>query len=150
MADEILCSEAWARFDPDEVARAGEGSYAVPMLRAKATEMARLCRALPAGVVPAGDGEPSRTTLPVLWLTGDGEPQDPPANLEAVASQQPNSRVVVMPAQSATLMPLAAHRQDGERIGHGWCAVRDRTALHGVYLVQRSRPASTRPERTAQ
>ena len=30
MAEEIFCSEAWARFDPDEVARTGAGSYALP------------------------------------------------------------------------------------------------------------------------
>ena len=40
-----------------------------------------------------------RTDLPVLWLVGDGDPQDPPANLAGVAAQQPNSAVVVLPAQ---------------------------------------------------
>ena len=61
--------------------------------------MATLCRYLPKGVVPADDASPVRTTIPVLWLTGDGDPQDPPANLTAVSTQEPNSRVVVMPAQ---------------------------------------------------
>ena len=61
--------------------------------------MATRCRYLPKGVVPADDASPVRTTIPVLWLTGDGDPQDPPANLTAVASQEPNSKVVVMPAQ---------------------------------------------------
>jgi pimeloyl-ACP methyl ester carboxylesterase len=99
MADEILCSEAWARFDPDEVARAGEGSYATAMFVARAEAMASLCRALPAGLVPVDDAAPMRTSLPVLWVTGDGDPQDPPANLSGIAAQQPNSRVVVVAAQ---------------------------------------------------
>ena len=99
MANEILCSEAWARFDPVEATRAGAGSYALPMQLARATAQAAVCRALPAGIVAADDASPVRTTAPVLWLTGDGDPQDPPANLAAVPSQQPNARVVVMPAQ---------------------------------------------------
>jgi len=99
MADEIRCSEAWARFDPSEVARDGAGSYALPMELARAEAQAALCRHLPKGIVPADDGAPVRTAVPVLWLTGDGDPQDPPANLTAVPSQEPNSTIVVMPAQ---------------------------------------------------
>ncbi len=99
MTDEIFCSEAWARFDPSEVERAGAGSYALPMELARAQARAARCRYLPKGVVPADDASPVRTTIPVLWLTGDGDPQDPPANLTAVPSQQPHSAIVVMPAQ---------------------------------------------------
>ena len=40
-----------------------------------------------------------RTPVPVLWLAGDGDPQDPPSNLTGVAAQQPHSKVVVLPAQ---------------------------------------------------
>lgn len=99
MADEIFCSEAWARFDPGEVARAGAGSYALPFELARAQAQATLCRYLPKGLVPADDASPVRTAIPVLWLTADGDPQDPPANLTAVPSQEPNSRIVVVPAQ---------------------------------------------------
>jgi pimeloyl-ACP methyl ester carboxylesterase len=99
MRDEILCSEAWARFDPTEVERKGAGSYAVPFVRAWATGEATLCRYLPKGVVPADDAAPVRTDLPVLWLAGDADPQDPPSNLAGVPSQEPHSRIVVMPAQ---------------------------------------------------
>ncbi len=99
MKDEILCSEAWARFDPADFERTGAGSYALPFVRGWADEEARLCRYLPKGVVPADDTTPVKTTLPILWLAGDGDPQDPPANLAGVASQEPNSLVVVMPAQ---------------------------------------------------
>ncbi len=49
--------------------------------------------------MPADDAAPVRTSVPILWLTGDGDPQDPPANLTAVPAQQPQSRVLVMPAQ---------------------------------------------------
>jgi pimeloyl-ACP methyl ester carboxylesterase len=99
MADEILCSEACAQFDPSAVERAGKGSYALPMELDRAQAQAARCRHLPTGVVPVDDASPVRTTIAVLWLTADGDPQDPPANLAAVVSQEPNSRVVVMPAQ---------------------------------------------------
>jgi pimeloyl-ACP methyl ester carboxylesterase len=99
MKDEILCSESWARFDPSEVDRAGGDSYAVPFVRGWAASEQALCRFLPQGLVPADDGAPVRTDLPVLWLAGDADPQDPPSNLAGVPSQQPNALVVVMPAQ---------------------------------------------------
>jgi pimeloyl-ACP methyl ester carboxylesterase len=99
MADEIFCSEAWAVFDPSEVVRQGAGSYALTKQLADAEERAAMCRYLPEGMVPSDDASPVVTERPVLWIVGDGDPQDPPANLTDVPAQQPNSRIVVMPAQ---------------------------------------------------
>jgi pimeloyl-ACP methyl ester carboxylesterase len=99
MADEILCSEAWASLRPAEVARLGRGSYALTRELSEAKQREARCRYLPKGVVPPGDGAAVRTRTPMLWLVGDGDPQDPPSNLAGVPSQQPNSRIVVMPAQ---------------------------------------------------
>ncbi len=99
MADEILCSEAWARADAADVARLGAGSYALPRELAKAQQRAAMCAHLPRGVVPARDSDGVRTPVPALWLAGDGDPQDPPSNLTGVAAQQPHSKVVVLPAQ---------------------------------------------------
>ncbi len=99
MADEILCSEAWARFDPGEVSRDGAESYALAHELDMSRQRATRCQYLPRGLVPPNDAVALRTDLPVLWLTADGDPQDPPANLAKVPAQQPNSRIVVMPAQ---------------------------------------------------
>jgi pimeloyl-ACP methyl ester carboxylesterase len=99
MSDEIRCSEAWARFDPTEVQRLGVGSYLLPAELVQAQTWATMCRYLPKGTEPADAASPLRTTIPILWLTGDGDPQDPPANLMAVMSQEPNARIVVMLAQ---------------------------------------------------
>ena len=49
--------------------------------------------------MPANDGAPVVTDIPMLWLTADGDPQDPPDNLASIGAQQPNSLIVVMPAQ---------------------------------------------------
>jgi pimeloyl-ACP methyl ester carboxylesterase len=103
MSQVILCSEAWARFDPAEVRRHGQGSYLLPAKLGQAEERARLCSVLPRGVVPDDDAAPVVTDLPLLWLTGDGDPQDPPANLSAIPAQQPNARIAVMPAQQHTV-----------------------------------------------
>jgi hypothetical protein len=109
MSEIITCSEAWARFDPSEVDRTGGASYLAPAERAEANARAQRCAVLPRGVVPADDAAPVITDLPILWLAGDGDPQDPPDNLAGIAAQQPNARVVVMPAQQHT-------------VGHSGCA----------------------------
>jgi hypothetical protein len=95
----IMCSERWARFDPAEVEQLGQGSYLLSTQLAEASARAQRCQALPSGVVPADDAAPVATELPILWLAGDGDPQDPPANLASIPSQQPNARIVVVPAQ---------------------------------------------------
>ncbi|HXV69981.1 MAG TPA: alpha/beta fold hydrolase, partial [Acidimicrobiia bacterium] len=99
MSDMILCSEDWARFNPTEVTKSGADSYALTKNLADAQAREVMCRHMPQGVVPSGDGNPVDTESPVLWVVGDGDPQDPPANLENMQAQQPNSTIVVMPAQ---------------------------------------------------
>jgi pimeloyl-ACP methyl ester carboxylesterase len=99
MREIIMCSETWARFDPAEVERLGHDSYLRSTKRAEAAARAQRCQAVPRGVVPADDAAPVSTNLPILWLTGDGDPQDPPAHLTAIPTQQPNARIVVIPAQ---------------------------------------------------
>ena len=94
-----MCSEAWARFDPAEVEHLGQGSYLLPAKLGEAAARAQRCQALPPGVVPADDAAPVATELPILWLAGDGDPQDPPANLTSIPTQQPNARIAVIPAQ---------------------------------------------------
>lgn len=103
MSEIIMCSEAWAQFDPAEVQRLGNGSYLLSTQLAEAAARAQRCAVLPAGVVPANDAAPVTTELPILWLAGDGDPQDPPANLTSIPSQQPNAHIVVMPAQQHTV-----------------------------------------------
>lgn len=74
--------------NPAEVEPQGAGSNALERELSKATERAAMCRYLPQGVVPADDAAAVRTDAPVLWLVGDGDPQDPPANLAALPVQQ--------------------------------------------------------------
>ena len=99
MADEVLCSESWAAYDPARVLQRGRESYLVPRELDRARLRAAMCAHLPQGVVPADDGAAVRTQTPILWVAADGDPQDPPANLRSVPAQEPRSRIVVVPAQ---------------------------------------------------
>ena len=94
MADENLCSEAWARFDPAEVAAVGGASYATAAQLSDAEWYATRCRYLPKGVVPADDGAPVVTDIPMLWLTADGDPGSAgqPGVDRGTAAQQPHRR----------------------------------------------------------
>ncbi len=103
MGQVIRCSEAWARYDPASVERLGAGSYdlAAQLDAARAQEVR--CRHLPRAAVPANDASPVRTSLPVLWVVGEADPQDPPSSLASVPQQMPNSRIVVVPGQGHTV-----------------------------------------------
>jgi pimeloyl-ACP methyl ester carboxylesterase len=103
MSEEILCTEAWARLDEAQVQVLGEGSYDLDAQLASARSRAMVCAHIPAGAAPADDGAPVVTDTPVLWVTGDGDPQDPPANLAAVPGQEPNAAIIVMPIANHTV-----------------------------------------------
>jgi pimeloyl-ACP methyl ester carboxylesterase len=106
MSAVIRCSEAWAAYDPDEVARLGEASYyrAVQLDAARRQEAS--CRHTPKGIVPPNDGEPARTDVPVLLVVGSADPQDPPANIADAPADFPNSLTVVAAGQGHTVAHL--------------------------------------------
>jgi len=103
MSYEIVCSEAWARFDPAEVERTGAGSYYLSEQLEAAEQQAQACAFLPPGIVPANDAEPPRTDVPVLLLNGVDDPQDPPSNVAAAAQDMPDSFSLAVPAQGHTV-----------------------------------------------
>ena len=96
MALEIQCSEPWARFAPAAVERAGDGSYFANVSRARAALFARACRYVPRGIVPRGSEQLVRSSVPVLFLAGDSDPQDPVANLHGWRRLFPNGRLLVV------------------------------------------------------
>ena len=133
MSEIIMCTEAWARFDPSEVERLGAGSYAMLAQRANAMARAPRCAALPAGVVPDDDDAPVVTDIPILWLTADGDPQDPPANLTSIPAQQPNALIAVMPAQQHTVSHIGcAPHVIGELVKAGTTAGLDTSCIESA------------------
>jgi len=103
MSAVIRCSEAWARFDPAEVARLGAGSYYLAATVRSATNLSETCRYAPSGIVPANDGEPVRGDTPVLIILGEADPQDPAANVADAPVELPRSKTVVVPGQGHTV-----------------------------------------------
>ncbi len=99
----IRCSEGWARFDPAETARLGEGSYLRDVELAIANGQRLSCAYVPAGVVGASDREPVRSDVPVLLVLGEADPQNPPANVADAPTELPNSLTVVVPGQAHTV-----------------------------------------------
>ena len=102
----IRCSEAWARYDPAEVARVGAGSYYLEAQLVNANLQATMCRSAPRGVVPADDAAPATSDAPVLFMVGSADPQDPPANIAAAADRFPNSTVVIAEGHGHTVSHL--------------------------------------------
>jgi pimeloyl-ACP methyl ester carboxylesterase len=103
MSTVIRCSEAWARYDPDVVARLGQGTFEGELQTEMARSQATACGFIPKAVVPANDAEPVRSDVPVLLLVGEADPQDPPQNVADAAVELPKSVTVVVPGQGHTV-----------------------------------------------
>ena len=58
-----------------------------------------ICKTWPRGQVPPDFHEPVRSEIPVLLLSGEGDPVTPPANAELAARNLPNSLHLVAPGQ---------------------------------------------------
>ena len=58
---------------------------------------------LPAGVVPANDAKAMRSDVPALFVVGEADPQDPPANIADAPKDLPSSLTVVVPGQAHTV-----------------------------------------------
>lgn len=103
MTLEILCSEAWAANDPEHVKATGKGSYLLSNQLAFAAMYAGACPYAPPGYVRSDDGQPVHTNVPVLFLNGSDDPQDPPANVAAAAQHMPNALLVTAPGLGHTV-----------------------------------------------
>ncbi len=103
MTVEILCSEAWAKNDPEQVKALGRGSYLQSSQVAFAESYAGACDYAPPGFVLLNDAQSVQTTVAVLLLNGSDDPQDPPNNVAEAGRQMPNSLLVVAPGQGHTV-----------------------------------------------
>ncbi len=100
MAHVIRCSEKWAAFDPQEVARWGEGSYLKGWYASLAESHALACNYTPNGVMPEGQTPQPKSNAAILIINGDLDPQDPVDGMAGAKDLWPNSTTVVMPYQS--------------------------------------------------
>ena len=103
MSAVIRCSEAWAVYDPAEVARTGAGSYYLEAQLSNARLQETLCRYAPDGIVQADDAAPATSDVPVLFTVGSADPQDPPANIAVAPQRFPNSLTIVAEGHGHTV-----------------------------------------------
>lgn len=103
MSGIIRCSEAWGRFDPEETRKLSAGSYYLEAELGMARNQFMACPFAPNGIVPANDGAAATGSMPVLFLVGEADPQDPPENIADAASDFPNSLTVVAPGLGHTV-----------------------------------------------
>jgi pimeloyl-ACP methyl ester carboxylesterase len=131
----ILCSEPWARFGVAATIRASAGTYLEHVTVAHARLFRRACGAVPKGVVPADSGDPPRSRVPVLLVTGGADPQDPPANLAGWRAAFPNGRLIVLKgvghgAIERGCLPLVAARF----VARGTAAELDASCVRAIRL----------------
>ncbi len=96
----IRCGEKWARFDPNEVARISGDSYARDFDLWLAQQQEAVCRLTPRGVMPEGNDPQPGSQVPVLIISSDVDPIDPPENMAGAQALFPNSVSLVMPYMS--------------------------------------------------
>ena len=93
----IECSEPWASRRLAQIAQLSAGTITGRFQLRNALQMQAVCRGLPRAPVPASIGRRVRSNVPVLILTGNEDPADPPANVAHARRELPNSATVIFP-----------------------------------------------------
>jgi pimeloyl-ACP methyl ester carboxylesterase len=96
----ILCHEPWARLDPARTAPAEGGSYLSYADVRALTVPEDLCVLMPTPPAAAAYAPPVPVNVPTLFVNGDIDPQDPPANVAAAAATYPTSLTLTSVGES--------------------------------------------------
>lgn len=102
----IRCSEKWAAFDPEAVARLSQGSYLKDWDVSLAQNQAFSCRYTPTGEMPEGQSPQTGSQVPVLILNGQWDPIDPPDNMAGAKVLWPNSLALIAPYQGHSISDM--------------------------------------------
>jgi pimeloyl-ACP methyl ester carboxylesterase len=93
----IRCGEGWSRDDPAEVARLGAGTSFLEAAVDDAESQRMVCSLLPKPLAAPDTGVVPRSRVPVLFLVGDMDPQDPIANVAHARRSLVNAQILVVP-----------------------------------------------------
>jgi pimeloyl-ACP methyl ester carboxylesterase len=104
MAYAIRCNEPWARYDPAQVV--GKNSFEYHSDFEDAQWWQYVCTLIPKAGPAAGTEQLTRSPVPVLSLSGEEDPQDPPANMAGARAFWPNSLELAVPDQGHQLDPV--------------------------------------------
>jgi pimeloyl-ACP methyl ester carboxylesterase len=118
----ILCHEPWARLRASELAKAGKNSYLTPADVRALLIPEEICAVVPrpekAALYTLKNG---KIPAAILWINGEADPQDPPANVAGVTKRFPNSILLTAPDQ-----------------GHGYTGASCRAAIISEFFAHGS------------
>jgi hypothetical protein len=95
----ILCHEDWARLRPTETATFSLGSYLKYEDMRRFTVPEEVCAVIPRPEPSALFREQNFSSIPVLLISNEADPQNPPENVADAKKHYPNSLTVIAPAQ---------------------------------------------------
>jgi pimeloyl-ACP methyl ester carboxylesterase len=93
----IVCGEGWARFDERELRRWASGTEFLEGFLGEAQALPVVCPLLGPPVPAPDTGMVPKSRLPVLFLVGGMDPQDPIENVAAASASLPNAQILVVP-----------------------------------------------------
>jgi pimeloyl-ACP methyl ester carboxylesterase len=102
MHNSVVCTEDVPFYKPDEAERAAVARSYLGGIADSA--ISDLCQDWPRGPIKDGFKEPVTSPKPVLLLSGELDPITPPAYAERAAATLSNSRHIVAPGQSHTVL----------------------------------------------
>jgi pimeloyl-ACP methyl ester carboxylesterase len=93
----IVCGEGWARYELAEVLRWGTGTDFLETSVAGAQALQAVCPFLGPPLPAPDTAVVPKSRVPVLFLVGGMDPQDPLENIEAAPASLPNAQILVAP-----------------------------------------------------
>ena len=98
-----------ARLRRSEMADTSAGSYLTYEAVRKLVAPEDVCAAMPRPKEAAIYGPLRNSSVPILFINGDADPQDPPENVARARERYPNSLSVTAPGQSHGFTGLRCH-----------------------------------------
>jgi pimeloyl-ACP methyl ester carboxylesterase len=93
----IVCAEGWARANEAEVRRWATGTSFLEDMLVQARSVQAVCPLLGAPLPAPDTGVVPKSRVPVLFLVGGMDPQDPLENVEGASASLPNAQILVVP-----------------------------------------------------
>ena len=103
----INCHEDWARIRTQKTEELSAGSYLKYSDVRALTVPENVCAVMPPPPAKALYGRVKNSSVPVLLVNGEADPQDPPANVAAAKKRYPNSLALVAPGQGHSYTGIA-------------------------------------------
>jgi pimeloyl-ACP methyl ester carboxylesterase len=111
----IVCNEPWARWSPARTAAAARGTYLAERTASDAALAAVVCSAMPKAGQPAWSKSRVRSDVPVLFVVGGNDPQDPLGNVRNARRELPASATVIVPHAGHGALQLGCTAQVAQR-----------------------------------